>query len=195
MRECGFFGVFGPIFTADSLLEREHQGDRIGGGFAGIPVKDGADDFKRPARRDAVHTLLITGRFAVFSHRFGARIGVFEVFPVVDPHFDVQRRILRDDQSTDDGELGEDVERARCAGRIFERRIGQHLAVNRDLFIDTQTIGHLDDVDPIQKGLVGLVVPKAEPFGFIRVGEDHALKRHCGEALRAFEVFLLGRRQ
>ncbi len=60
---------------------------------------------------------------------------------------------------------------------------------------DPQAVGHLDDVDPVDEGLVVLVVLEALPFGFVRVRKYHAFEGYRADGFGAVVVALLRRGQ
>ncbi|KAF1056019.1 MAG: hypothetical protein GAK44_00313 [Pseudomonas delhiensis] len=73
-----------------------------------------------------------------------------------------------------------------------QRAVDQQLVIDLDLVGDAQAVRHLDDVDPVEEGLVVLVVAEAVPFRFVGVGEDDTAVGQCAEALGAVVVALLG---
>ncbi|MCY1426673.1 hypothetical protein D9M71_424970 [compost metagenome] len=68
----------------------------------------------------------------------------------------------------------------------------QQLVVDLDFVGDAQAVGHLDDVDPVDEGLVVLVVTEAVPFRFVGVGQDDAVERQSAQSLGAVVVAFLG---
>ena len=87
------------------------------------------------------------------------------------------------------------LERARRAGRRRQRTVLQQLFIDANFLGHPQAIGHLDDVHPIEKSLVVLVVAERLPLGLVGVRENGALEGQRGEALGTVVVAFLGRGQ
>ena len=72
---------------------------------------------------------------------------------------------------------------------------GQQFLIDLDFIADAQAVGHLDDVDPVDKGLVVLVVAEGVPLRLVGVGQNHTAEGNCTQTLGAVVVALLGRGQ
>ena len=136
----------------------------IGGHFAVIEIEDFRQHFVGKARREPVHALIDTGEVTVFLIALGLRIGVLEIFTVVDAQLRFKRGILRLFQARQHGEARHHFQGAGSAGGIGEGAVGEQLFVDMHFFRDAQAIGHLDDIDAIEKSFVIAIVAKRLPF-------------------------------
>ena len=193
--QVAFADVVGELLLLNLLFQHVEQVHRVGGDLGGIEVEHLGEDLEGKAGRQAVHALVDARRVAVFLNRLGLGIGILQVFAVVDAHLRVDVRVFRLLQAREHGELGQHLQGVRCAVGIGQRAVGQQLFVDLDLVADTQAVGHLDDVDAVDERLVVLVVAEAVPFGFVGVGQNHAVERNCPHAFGTVVVALLGRGQ
>jgi hypothetical protein len=77
--------VFGRILLlGDLLLQHIHQVHRVGGHFAVVEVEHLGEHLEGKAGGQAGHALVDAGVVAVFLVALGLRVGVLEVFAVVD---------------------------------------------------------------------------------------------------------------
>ncbi|MNO04812.1 hypothetical protein D3C81_2259670 [compost metagenome] len=60
-----------------------------------VEVEHLGEDLEGEARRQAVHAFIDTRRIAVLLDRLGFRVGVFEVFAIVDTHLGVDVGVFR----------------------------------------------------------------------------------------------------
>ena len=82
------------------------------------------------ARRDAVHAFVDAGGILVFLNTAGLRIGLFQAFTVIDPHFRKQRRVLMLAQAGHHREARERLQGCRSTGR------GREFGSLNELLID-----------------------------------------------------------
>ena len=68
----------------------------------------------------------------------------------------------------------------------------QQLAVDFYFFRYPQAVGHFDNVNPVDKGLIVFVVFECMPFRFIGVGQNDAIKRNGTNGFGAVVVAFLG---
>jgi hypothetical protein len=168
----------------------------VGRHFGVVEVEDLGEDLVGKARADAAHAFVHTGVVAVLLVALGARVGVLQVFTVVDQHLGIQAAVLGFLQPREHGKLAHHLQRARRAGGLGQRRVAQELLVDLDLFADAQAVGHLDDVDAVEEGFVVLVVAEGLPLAFVAVRQHDAVKGNRAKAFGALEVaFLRGRQQ
>src|SRR5690606_9080688 len=80
------------------------------------------------------------------------------------------------------------VGRTRC---LRQRTVEQQLVVNLDFFGDTDAVGHLHDVNTIEKGFIVFVVAEGLPFRLVRMGEYRAFEGNRAHTLGAVVVTLL----
>ncbi len=72
----------------------------------------------------------------------------------------------------------------------------EQLLVDVDLFGDPQAVGHLDDVDPVEEGLVVAIVAERLPLALVGVGQHDAIEGNRAHALGGVVVaFLSGSQQ
>jgi hypothetical protein len=74
------------------------------------------------------------------------------------------------------GETGEHLEGGGRARRLGQLRAADQLLVDALLLAYAQAVRHLDDADPVDEGLVVLVVLEALPFGFVRMRQNDAVE-------------------
>mmetsp|Transcript_6685 Transcript_6685/g.27976 ORF Transcript_6685/g.27976 Transcript_6685/m.27976 type:complete len:940 (+) Transcript_6685:1270-4089(+) len=183
--------VLGELLALDLLLQHIHQVHRIRGDLGRVEVEDLGQDLVREARADAAHAFVHTGVVAVLLVALGARVGVLQVLAVVDLHLGVQRRVLGLLQPCQHRELAHHLQCARGALGLGQRRAADQLLVDLDLFADAQAVGHLDDVDAVEEGLVVLVVAEGLPLALVAVRQHDAVERDRAEAFGALVVALL----
>ena len=82
-------------------------------------------------------------------------------------------------------EARQHVERAGRDVGVLELAAGQQLLVDLLLLGDAQAVGHLDDADAVEEGLVVLVGAEALPLALVGVGDDQALIGHGADVLGA----------
>ena len=182
----------GELFLLDLLLQHVQQMHRVGGDLVRIEVEHLGEDLEGEAGRQTIHALIDTGAVAVFLDRLGFRVGVLEVFAVVDAHLRVDVGVVWLFQARQDGELREHLQRVRRAMRLGQRAVDQQLVVDADFIGHAQAVRHLDDVDAVDEGLVVLVVAEAVPFRFVGVGQQDAAVGNRTEAFGAVVVAFLG---
>ena len=182
----------GELLLLDLLLQHVQQVYRVGGDLVRIEVEHLGQDLEGEAGRQAVHALIDTRAVAVFLNRLGFRVGVLEVFAVVDAHLRVDVGVLRLLQARQGGELSEHLQGVRRAMGLGQRAVDQQLVVDLDLVGHAQAVGHLDDVDTVDEGLVVLVVTEAVPLGLVGVGQQDAAVGNRAEAFGAVVVAFLG---
>ena len=68
------------------------------------------------------------------------------------------------------------VQRTRRARRHGQLGVTDQLVINFPLLDRAQAIGHLDHVDAVDKGFIGLVVLEVLPLGLVGVRHDDAGK-------------------
>lgn len=165
------------LFLLDLLFEHVQQVDRVGGDFMGIEVEDLGQDLERKTRRQAIHPFVHPGVVAVLLDRLGLWIGVLEVLAVVHPHFRIDVGVFRLLEARQYGELGKHFQRVGRAMGLGQRAVEQQLVVDLHLIGNPQAVRHLDDVDPIDEGLVVLVVAEGVPFRLVGVSQQDAGER------------------
>ena len=87
------------------------------------------------------------------------------------------------------------LQRGRSAGCVGELRAVDQLFIDLLLFGDAQAIGHLDEIDAVDEGLVVFIRLEAVPFGLVGMGEDDAIEGNGADVFRADIVTLLRRGQ
>ena len=161
-----------------------------------VEVEHLRHDLEGEARRDAAHAFVDARVVAVLLHRLGLGVGVLQVLAVVHLHLAEDAGVLGLLQAREHRELRHHAQRAGRAGRLRQRGVAHQLLVDLDFFGDAQAVGHLDDVDPVEEGLVVLVVAEGLPFALVAVRQHDAVERNRAEAFGALEVaFLRGRQQ
>ena len=76
-----------------------------------------------------------------------------------------------------------------------QRAVEQQFVVDLHFVTDAQAIRHFDDVDPVDKRFVVLVVAEGVPLRFVGVSQQDASKRDRAQAFGAVVVAFLGGRQ
>ncbi|MNO04722.1 hypothetical protein D3C81_2258490 [compost metagenome] len=61
----------------------------VGRHFVWVEVEHLGEDFEGETRGQAVHAFIDTRRIAILLDRFGFRVGILEVFAIVDTHLGV----------------------------------------------------------------------------------------------------------
>jgi hypothetical protein len=141
----------------------------------------------------AGHAFIDAGVVAVLLVALGLGVGVFQVLAVINTHLGEKTRVLRLLDPGQDGKLGHHAQGVGGARSLGQGAVGEELVVDADLVGHAQAVGHLDGVDPVEKGLVIAVVAEGDPFGLIGVGHYDAVKRNRAETFRALVVAFLGR--
>ena len=191
-EQIALLGLGRELLALDLLLEHVQQVHRVRRDLGVVEVEDLRQHLEREPRRQPVHALVDAGEIAVLLHRLRLRVDVLQVLAVVDPHLGEDRGVLRLLEPRQHGELRHHLERARARTARRRARSCEQLLVDLDLFADPQAVGHLDDVDAVEEGLVVLVVLERLPLGLVRVREHDAVERDRAEALGALVVAFLG---
>ena len=98
-------------------------------------------------------------------------------------------------QARGDAELRQHLQRLGRRRRAAEVGGVEQLLVDRGFFGHAQAIGHGDDADAVEEGLVVLVGLEHGPFGFVGMGQDRAVERNGAERLGADVIAFLRRGQ
>ncbi len=168
---------------------------RISGDFSVIEVEYLRQNLEGKPGGNPVHPFVYSGIVAVLLHRLGLRIGIFQILAIVNPHLGEDIGVFRFFNPGQGGELREHFQRTRRTGCRSQRTVCEQFLVNFDLIRHPQTIRHLDDIDPIQKRLVILVIAERLPFRLIGVGQNDSLKWNGRQSLSAVVIAFLSRRQ
>src|SRR5574343_1024887 len=83
------------LLLLDLLFQHVHQMHRIGGDFPMIEIEHLGQDLESKTRGNAGHAFVDPGKVAVLLITLRLRIGVREVFPVIDPHLAEQIGVFR----------------------------------------------------------------------------------------------------
>ena len=81
--------VLRELLTFNLLLQHVKQVHRVGRHFGMVKVEDARQDLKGKTGRQTVHPFIHASVVMILLPRFGFRIGIFQAFAVINPHFGV----------------------------------------------------------------------------------------------------------